>query len=344
MNLTLAYKALQSKTLGLFEQSDVFIPFDYNNVSGIATFMRNLQSYLAKNDYRTKKYYHHARHIFFPVQYHKSIIKRIRQKHGKIVQRLDGIWYPEKHPTDHQQRNKDVKDIYLNYADFVVFQSEYSKRQVFELYGQKPNHAFQVILNGVDKNVFYPGTNTKLSQPVRFITTGGFRNADMLEPIVLALDELKGSIDFKLIVVGPVTHKGLMTYMDRSYIEWHNGVDIGQVANLLRASDVFIYSHLNPPCPNSVLEAISCGLPVVGFDSGAMKELCFFSKELLAPVNHDTFQRYADFDHEALKDKLELSVQQFDRFKKTSLNHCHLYDFETCGSAYLNVFKQVFHG
>jgi len=32
-------------------------------------------------------------------------------------------------------------------------------------------------------------------------------------------------------------------------------------------------AEVNPPCPNSVIEALACGLPVVGFNSGSIKEL-----------------------------------------------------------------------
>ena len=37
--------------------------------------------------------------------------------------------------------------------------------------------------------------------------------------------------------------------------------------------DIFICAEYNANCPNSVLEAMSSGLPVIGFDNGSLKEL-----------------------------------------------------------------------
>jgi glycosyltransferase involved in cell wall biosynthesis len=328
----------------------IYIPFEHYQSSsgGPATFMRNLQRYLDRHNYSYLSSLKNAKVMFFPTSFPLKKLKKIKGQGGYIIQRLDGIYYPSKHGEQYRELNRLPEKIYLEYADIVIFQSRYSQAQCFAMFGKRAN--YQIIINGVDKSLFYPAQTRKNSiiqeqnkfctpKKIRFVTTGCFRNIDMIEPVVKALDMLKDTICFEFIVIGSVVNPGLEPYFRRAYIRHIETLPLPEIAEELRNSDIFLYSHLNPPCPNSVIEAISCGLPVVGFDSGAMAELCFFSKDLLAYVSSDIFQKYEDFDAHKLAEKIMTAIRHYEHYQDVALAHSHLYSFEECGQQYLEVFQ-----
>lgn len=275
--------------------------------------------------------------IFFPIQYDTDVLREIKNRNGEIIQRLDGVYYHSKHGLDSTLLNRNIEFIYSNLSTFIIFQSEYSRRQCFSMFGEVAKERHAVIYNGVNKKIFYP-IQKEVAGSFKLVTTGNFRNLDMLEPVVKALDLLDENCSFTLSVVGPVTNDSLRPLLERSYIEYLGVYSNYQLAEFLRSQDIFIYSHLNPPCPNSVLEAVSTGLPVVGYDSGAMSELVHFSKELLAPVSDDIFQTYEQFNISELSQKIRLSFESFNEYKLRSMNHTRLFDFDDCGHEYVKVF------
>lgn len=40
-----------------------------------------------------------------------------------------------------------------------------------------------------------------------------------------------------------------------------------------RSAHIYFSAEVNPPCPNAVIEALACGIPVLGFDTGSLSEL-----------------------------------------------------------------------
>ena len=322
----------------------LYIPFEkYQWIGGPTTFLRNLQRYLDKHNFSytsSLKAVKKAKVLFFPNSFHLENVKKIKGRGGYVIQRLDGIHYPSKHGEQYLELNKNVNDIYLHYSDTVIFQSRYSRAQCFAMFGERDNCS--IIINGVDKTIFYPPQASRTDVPngvFKFITTGRFRNIDMIEPVVKALDMLKGQIEFELTVIGPLVNPEIESYFKRPYLRHIESLPLETIAEELRSHDLFIYSHLNPPCPNSLVEAISCGLPVVGFDSGAMAELCFFSKDLLSSVSGEIFQKYEDFDARKLAEKITFAVEHYAHYREVALAHSHLYSFEECGQQYWDVFQ-----
>ena len=180
----------------------------------------------------------------------------------------------------------------------------------------------------------------KSPKKFKLVTTGNFRNIDMLEPVIKALDTIS-KFDFELHIIGPIVNDNLLDLINRDYVTYHGTKTTHQIAALLREHHVFIYSHLNPPCPNSVLEAIASGLPVVGFNSGSMSELLHFSPNLLAEVSDDVFQKYEDFSADKLKDKIMYCMTHFEKMKEVALVNASNYNFKHCGEKYQKIFQNI---
>jgi len=324
------------------KKNKIYIPFArYNKIGGPTTFMDNLKNYLDKNNYSYKSWPFRIKSIFFPISYNISHLGKIKKQEGRIIQRLDGIYYQSQHGDSYVLQNQKIKQIYQNLADYVIFQSNYSRKQCFAMMGEKNKSEYEIIINGADKSIFYPKKELEnnISKFI-FVTTGSFRKKVMLEPIILALDRLVNKVNFELKVIGPIKLPELNKYLARDYVNYLGPKNRDEIADILRQSHIFIHTQLNDNCPNAVLEAISCGLPVVSFNSGAMSELCYFATDLLAEVNDEIFQCAEDFEYQKLGKKIELAVNNYQGYKTIAMQNAHLYSFAECGKNYVNVFNK----
>jgi glycosyltransferase involved in cell wall biosynthesis len=59
------------------------------------------------------------------------------------------------------------------------------------------------------------------------------------------------------------------------------------IPDLDRSAHLLFSADLNPACPNAVIEALACGLPVAAFDTGALRELVGAEAGVVAPYGGD---------------------------------------------------------
>jgi glycosyltransferase involved in cell wall biosynthesis len=60
-----------------------------------------------------------------------------------------------------------------------------------------------------------------------------------------------------------------------------------RIPEIDRAAHILYSADLNAACPNSVIEALACGLPVLAFNTGALPELVSPSAGRVVPYGGD---------------------------------------------------------
>ena len=131
---------------------------------------------------------------------------------------------------------------------------------------------------GVDTDQFSPG-NTTLAATKRLLFVGRFVPAKNLTLLIEAFDEVVDNHpDAELVLVGDGPRRNqIERAVNRR--DLHSHVDFrGYVANenlpqLYRSASGFVLSSKTERYPITLLEAMSCGVPVVGPEIGAIPEI-----------------------------------------------------------------------
>jgi len=194
-------------------------------------------------------------------------LKRLRRRGVKILHRLD----ERRDPGERGWRSRKHRVIArLNaLADVTVFQSEFVRENMSPLCAA-PRAV--VILNGADTTVFTPeGPRLALEgRPVALHVSHGVGESKRLDRLAALLAALPP--DGRLHLAGRHAEAGLPFLADPR-VSVHGLVGREQVAALMRSADFLFFPSELEPCPNTPIEALASGLPVLYHPSGGTPEV-----------------------------------------------------------------------
>ena len=216
-----------------------------------------------------------------------QVLWMARRRGVRVVQRLNGMnWIHRRRYTGARHfirsewNNFVLSTIRRSLADRLVYQSNFARTWWQTVYHTVPAAA-RVIYNGVDLNTFHPdGPSDRPKDHDRLLLVegrlGGGNEMGLQNAVNLAqrLNELVGR-RVELVVVGEVPPK-LRSLYEREHpgmVHWQGVVPREEVATFDRSAHLLFSADLNAACPNSVIEALACGLPVVSYATGALPEL-----------------------------------------------------------------------
>jgi glycosyltransferase involved in cell wall biosynthesis len=280
---------------------------------------------------------------------------RARRRGVRIVQRLNGMnWIHRIHRTGwrHTLRaeygNFILATIRARLADHIVYQSEFARHWWERAHGPT-KVSNSVIYNGVDLNAYTPdGPSSRPEDHYRLLLVegslgGGYEMG--LETAVQLAESLARTQNLdkpvELVVVGQVAADLQARWQQQAQVplQFTGLVARDRIPEIDRSAHLLYSADVNAACPNSVIEALACGLPVVGFDTGALPELVTGYAGRIVPYGRDVWRLEAP-DVPALTCAAAEILADPPRFRSAARTRARqAFGLERMVLAYLEVFE-----
>ena len=222
-----------------------------------------------------------------------------------VIQRLNGMNWMHRVEKTHikafirsELNNWLLAFIRKYIATSIIYQSAFSQEWWQHVYGDSEKRHC-VIHNGVDLITFsMKGSESPPEDHDRILLVEGHlsgANARGLETAVylaMAVGDLHRRT-VELVVVGDVADPikaHMHTIAPDLWITWQGVLPHAEIPAIDRSAHVLFSADLNAACPNSVIEALACGLPVLAYDTGALKELVCDGAGKVVPYGADHWQ------------------------------------------------------
>ena len=209
----------------------------------------------------------------FPIKEIKTVIFGLAMLKFKtsfpkkiFAHRTDGV-YKLYNKGDKKDKRQDICFM-LNrtVASCTIFQTNWAKDEHAN-FGLEIDKPFEIIGNAPDKKLFNTDFAKIESDKIRLVCTSWSINKNKGFPYYKFLDE---NLDFNKYSFAYIGNDPGIDFKNIKKIGPFDSVDL---ATQLKQHDIFITASKHECCSNSLLEAMACGLPAVGLNSGGTPEV-----------------------------------------------------------------------
>lgn len=174
-------------------------------------------------------------------------------------------------------------------ADRIVYQSQFVRDCWEKEYGRVKKTS-RIIYNGVDINQFTPeGPKYDSPSDICVISVEGTQIYPEQSPAFLVAQALNNrGCDVDLLVFGKPWGDTAARYSGFPFVNFKGPLPNGELPFYYRGATLYVLNDIvNAGCPNSVLEALACGTPVVGYSPGVLPEMLTPEAGICVPAAGD---------------------------------------------------------
>ena len=224
----------------------------------------------------------------------EALFKLCRERGIKIIWNQNGVGYPAWAGRESERFNRPMRRL-REMADFVIYQSQFCQESAQHFLGpcEIPS---EILFNPVDVEKFQPSPEPAFNRQIKLLAAGTHGTRDR---VVNALDMVaalrRDGADVTLTIAGKFQwsngERDFENYIAKNSLQKHvrrvARFSQSDASELYNEHDILIHPKYMDPCPTVVLEAMACGLPVIGSSSGGMAELVPEECGVLIPAPAD---------------------------------------------------------
>ena len=245
------------------------------------------------------------------------------------VFRVDGISFDLAMPKEQLKEQNEMMKKGIGESLGVVYQSEFSKKMVESILELTPqNH--EIIINGTDLKEFTPiGNNVREELEIPedafvFITSAKWRTHKRLHDIIETFIRYKKTTEKQvyLLIIGD-TSTVLKHKIAEKNIIYIDFIPNTELPKYLRTANCYLFLSWLEACPNSVVEAIACGLPVICSNQGGTGEIVKLTNGgIVAEADDDFNYEYTylynppNVKYDVVVSVIQELVSNYDHYKR----------------------------
>lgn len=219
-----------------------------------------------------------------------ELVKWATKRGARFVLNQNGVAYPGWAGSEWDKLNRPNREI-LALADLVIYQSEYCMASANRYLGSATGKS-AVLYNAVDTRKYAPDTETYTDALVLLVAGSHQQPQRVLSVLETLALLVEGGMSVRLILAGSLNWQNADAQVQQlieslgisAHVEMSGSYNREQAPDLYRRAHILVHTKYKDPCPTVVIEAMACGLPVVGSASGGMPELVGNEGGILLPV------------------------------------------------------------
>jgi glycosyltransferase involved in cell wall biosynthesis len=244
-----------------------------------------------------------------------------------VVWNQNGVAYPAWCGDGYPWFNEPMRRL-IAQADHIFYQSAFCRRCADRYLGPVETSA-EVLWNPVDVTKFSPATDAPATHVWQLLAMGTnhafYRVKASLDALAVLI---RRGLSVRLTIAGEFRwERGeaeVLEYLARENLRDHVRLrprfTQEEAPDLYRQAHVLLHPKYNDPCPTVPIEAMACGVPVIGSRSGGMPELVPEASGRLVDVPEDWTRDHAP-DAERVADAVADIMSRHEEFSRAARAH-----------------------